>query len=156
MLFCIAQPRRLCPARIGMAEHIPGVPVDANAAEADRRGKDTQSDRVQAPIFKPPIGGHTVAVTAIRTAASVLIALQTAVAGSDLDLLPDYIPDTLELLGQLRVYHLSSAAARAVELVPAEILRQRGFVAALIGDNTHASCLLIRSRAFEAAHCTPV
>lgn len=70
------------------------------------------------------------------------IVLDTAVAGSDFDFLVELAPDSLELIHELLLNHLTATTAGTLKLISAEIFADRGFVSGTESDDAQFSYLL--------------
>ena len=116
---------------------------DADAAEAHRLRDDAQRDRIHDPIEGAPVGSKPIEVLAVRAAVYLGVVRDAAIPRRDLQLNAQHIPDALELVYELQIDHLGVALlALAFKFIPGKILRQRGFVPALIGYNAHTKSLL--------------
>ena len=72
----------------------------------------------------------------------------TAVAAGNFDGLAQLFPDSLHLLYQLRIHHLPSTPAGALEVLAGEVLAQGRCVAGLIDDGSHVENLLQEKSCF--------
>jgi hypothetical protein len=115
------------------------VPVDADSAKANALCDDTESDRVDGAIKRPPVCGNAVKVAATSAPLHlwVSIVLNAPIAGRDFDGLAELVPDELKLISQLLLNHLRAATAGALKLIPAEIFCQRGLIPCFERDDGH-------------------
>ena len=147
MLWGITQPRCLRAAGVGVYDGTAVIPVDAYRLEI-LGGDDAQGHRIDAAVYKPPIRSHTIAVLAARAAADCCIMREAAVSAGHLDGLAQLVPDGLKFFDQLRINHLASTPAGALEVLAGEVLAQGRCVAGLIDDDSHVENLLQEKSCF--------
>ena len=85
---------------------------------------------------------------AARAAADCRIMRDATVSAGHLDGLAQLIPDGLKFFDQLRIDHLASTPAGALEVLAGEVLAQGRCVAGLIDDDSHVENLLQEKSCF--------
>lgn len=105
---------------------------------------------VSSYVTDAPVCRHPIAVLGIWASANGFagIVRDATVSAGHLDGLAQLIPDGLKFFDQLRIDHLASTPAGALEVLAGEVLAQGRCVAGLIDDDSHVENLLQEKSCF--------